>query len=261
MIKMKTTLKLIFLLLVFACTAFAGIVGDFHQYDPSAFKGEQRPEQNWLGAQMISMDVNAGTSVWLANYISSWYWPKPVADLNSSTFNMGANKYGYLLKSELHDVDPSSDYRSLIHWANGRSKEITYIQDPINDASLTNTATAYYLDYFDKDDSIYFVMTALSEDSSEVVDSFQYVNDSIYNPDTFLASRVFGTEDIAGNRRINFGLGTDNTRREFIAVYSEGDYDGNTPAPTGQPLPGALASAVLMLGTFAAGKSLKKLKK
>lgn len=253
---MKTILAI---LAATAFSAFAGIVGDYYQYDASAFAGEQRPEQNWLGAQMISMDVHAGASVWLANYINSWYWPQPVDDLNSATFQMGANQYGYLLKSELQNVDPGSDYSGLIHWADGRTREITYVNDSSTaDNPITNKATAYYLDYFGKDDSIYFVMTAIPKDGGEVVDSFQYVRDGIYNDDTFLTSRVYGTKDIAGNTRINFGLGTDNTRREFVAVWSEGDYDGNVPAPSGQPLPGAMTSAALMLGTLLAGKRLRR---
>lgn len=246
-----------------AFSVFAGIVGDFHQYDPSAFVGEQRPEQPWLGAQMISMHVTGGNSVWLANYISSWYYPKPVADLNGNTFQMGANQYGYLLKSELQGVNPGSDYSNLIHWSDGRTKEITYA-DTANNNGLTNPATAYYLDYFGEDDEIYFVMTSLPEYGGEVVDSFQYVNDAMkaikmYNPGTVLTSRLDNTYDLAGNVRINFGLGMDNySGREFVAVWSEGDYDGNKPAPSGQPLPGVMTSAALMLGTFLAGKRLHR---
>lgn len=248
-----------------AFSVFAGIVGDFHQYDPSAFVGEQRPEQPWLGAQMISMHVTGGNSVWLANYISSWYYPKPVADLNGNTFQMGANQYGYLLKSELQGVNPGTNYSNLIHWASGKTKEITYVDDiPGSNTGVTNKATAYYLDYFGKDDDIYFVMTALPADGGEVVDSFQYVNDKtketeMYNPDTTLVSRLNNTTDLAGNVRVNFGLGMDNySGREFVAVWSEGDYEGNKPAPSGQPLPGVMTSAALMLGTFLAGKRLHR---
>ncbi len=259
------SLRLALFVAVFAVSVFAGIVGDYYQYDASAFVGEQRPEQPWMGAQMISMHVTGGNSVWLANYINSWYNPKPVADLNSNTFQMGANQYGYLLKSELQGVDPGSDYSSLIHWADGRTKEITYVDDaPASNSGATNKATAYYLDYFGKDDDIYFVMTAIPNDGGEVVDSFQYVNDKnkeieMYNPDTTLVSRLDNTTDLAGNVRVNFGLGADETRREFVVVWSEGDYDGNTPEPpSGQPLPGAMVAGILSLGTVLLGKRMRR---
>ena len=261
------SLRLALVVAVFAVSAFAGIVGDYYQYDASSFIGEQRSEQNWLGGQMISMHVSAGSSVWLANYISSWYWPKPVYDLNGTAYQMGAGQYGYLLKSELQGVNPGSDYSNLIHWSDGRTKEITYT-DTLQNSGLTNTTTAYYLDYFGADDDIYFVMTSLAEDDpkgvGEVVDSFQYVNDKTkavdqYNPDTVLTSRLDATTDIAGNVRINFGLGAYDIRREFVAVWSEGDYDGNTPAPpSGQPLPGAMVAGILSLGTVLLGKRLRR---
>ena len=253
---MKNTLKLIALIMVSVFTAFAAIEGDFYQYDASAFTGEQRDAQPWLGAQMISMHVTGGNSVWLASYINSWYWPKPVADLNGSMFQMGAGQYGYILKSELDGADPASDYSNLIHWADGRTKEITYV-DTVGGSGLTNKGTAYYLDYFGEDDDIYFVMTALAEDSGEVVDSYQLVN-SATSPTT-LASRVDGTKDISGNVRINFGFTTTDDGREFVSFWSQGDYNGETPeAPSGQPLPGAFVASMLAFGSVFAGKKLKK---
>ncbi|MBP5300981.1 MAG: hypothetical protein J6Y80_06210 [Victivallales bacterium] len=247
---------------VFAASAFAGISGDFYQYDASSYAGEQRQEQDWLGARLLSMHVTAVSSVWLANYINSWYDPKPVPNLDGTGFQMGAGQYGYLLKSELQGVNPGSDYSNLIHWADGRTKEITYFHNP--DPTITNTTTAYYLDYFGKDDDIYFVMTAIPEDGGEVVDSFQYVNDSnkgteMYNPDTTLISRVFETADLAGNVRVNFGFGSQDRFRDFVAVWSEGDYDGNIPTPpSGQPLPGAMFAGFLSLGTVLLGKRLRR---
>ncbi|MBQ4479720.1 MAG: hypothetical protein II943_03685 [Victivallales bacterium] len=260
----RLSLRLALFVVVFAVSVFAGIVGDYYQYDASSFKGEQHSEQPWLGAQMISMHVTGGNSVWLANYINSWYWPTPVPDLNGTAYQMGAGQYGYLLKSELQGVNPGSDYSNLIHWSDGKTKEITYTDNN----GHTNPTTAYYLDYFGKDDDIYFVMTSLAEDDpngvGEVVDSFQYVNDrnkvtEMYNPDTVLTSRLDATTDIGGNVRINFGLGAHDIRREFVAVWSEGDYDGNTPEPpSGQPLPGAMIAGVLSLGTVLLGKRLRR---
>lgn len=250
---------------VFAASAFAGISEkNFFQYDASDFVNEQRAQQPWLGAQMISLSVKGGSSVWLANYINSWYDPKPVYDLNGTTYQMGAGQYGYLRKSELQGIDATSDYRSLIHWSDGRTKEITYFNDP--NPAITNSTTAYYLDYFGEDDEIYFVMTSLPEYGGEVVDSFQYVNDKtketeMYNPDTMLTSRLDNTKDLAGNVRINFGLGIDtNSGREFVAFGSAGDYDGNTRPPSGQPLPGAMVAGCLSLGTLLLGKRVRRRK-
>ena len=96
------------------------------------------------------------------------------------------------------------------------------------------------------------------------MDSFQYVNDKnkeieMYNPDTTLVSRLDNTTDLAGNVRVNFGLGADETRREFVVVWSEGDYDGNTPEPpSGQPLPGAMVAGILSLGTVLLGKRMRR---
>ena len=250
---------------VFAASAFAGISEkNFFQYNASDFVNEQRAQQPWLGAQMISLSVKGGSSVWLSNYINSWFDPKPIPDLNGTTYQMGANQYGYLRKSDLQGVDPGSDYSNLIHWSDGRTKEITFFDNNI--PANTNSTTAYYLDYFGEDDEIYFVMTLLPKDGGEVVDSFQYVNDAtkgteMYNPDTMLVSRLDNTKDLAGNVRINFGLDMDNnSAREFVAFGSAGDYDGNTRPPSGQPLPGAMVAGCLSLGTLLLGKRVRRRK-
>ena len=97
---MNTRFKFVFLLLAaVAVTAFAGVKAPFYQYDASAFYEEQRPEQPWLGAQMISLKVAAGTTVWLSNYVSNWYTPIP--DLHGNVYNMSEGKYGYIRKSPI----------------------------------------------------------------------------------------------------------------------------------------------------------------
>ena len=258
------SMRLALFVAAIALSAFAGVKAPFVQFADGSIHNEQRPEQDWLGAQMISLSVKGGTSVWLSNYVNSWYDPKPIPGLDGNVFQMGANQYGYLRKSEVQAVGPGADYSNLIHWANGASKEVTYTYDP--NPNITNSTTAYYLDYFGKDDEIYFVMTTLAEDGGETVDSFQYVNDPnsgmVFDPTSTLVSRVDGTKDLANNIRINFGVNSATNGligREFVAIGSFGDFDGNIPVPpSGQPLPGALFAGLLSMGTVLLGKRLRR---
>ena len=89
---MSISARVAALLAVFALSAFAGVLAPFEQFDKSSFHEEQRDEQPWLGAQMISLSVKGGTSVWLSNYVNSWYWPKPIPDLDGNVYQMGANQ-------------------------------------------------------------------------------------------------------------------------------------------------------------------------
>ena len=266
---MSISARVAALLAVFALSAFAGVRAPFEQFDRSSFHQGTRAEQDWMGAQLISLSVKGGTSVWLSNYVCNWigslYDPQPLLDLDGNTFQMGTKQYGYLRKSELQGIDPGSDYSGLIHWAKGGTATVTY-EDPSQGPLAYNSTTAYYLDYFGEDDEIFFVMTTLPEDGAETVDSFQYVNDSTklieqYNPDTTLVSRLDNTDDLAGNVRINFGIGTNESNwigREFVAIGSFGDFNGKIPVPSGQPLPGALFAGLLSLGTVLLSKRLRR---
>ena len=249
---MNTRFKVAFLLLAaVAVTAFAGVKAPFYQYDDSAFYEEQRPEQPWLGAQMISMKVAAGTTVWLSNYVQSWYAAIP--DLHGNVFNMSEAKYGYIRKDDLNaSYVNHSDYADKVIWSSGETTQITYTNDS---GPQTQTTTGYLLDTFNADDEIFFVMTTIPSDGGETVDSFQYVRD-LYGQDTpietTLVSRVDGTHDLANNIRINFGI--NEIGREFVAVFDKPDFHG----VSGQPLPGLLVAGVLAMGTVLAGKRLKK---
>ena len=231
-----------FVLILVVASAFAGVVEPFKQFTQADFTDYNRPDQNWLYAAPFTLSVKADTSVWLSNYVSSFYYPKPLPDLDGNVFDM--SKYGYIYKNDLATFDlEKGSYDSLIHWASGETNTITYTYTP--DPSITNYTTGYLLDEFKEDAEIYLVMTALASDGGETVDTYQYVQDA--NHATTLQSRQHNTVDLAGNVRINFGIDSVGAR-EFVAVY----------APTGQPLPGLLFAGMLSLGTVFAAAKLRK---
>lgn len=212
-----------------AAVLVAGVLAPFRQFGQEDFSSYNRPEQKWIPAQMLSLKVAGGTSVWLSNYVRSWY--EPIADLHGNTFNM--QRYGYVTKSAVE----SGDYEDKIVWSSGQTTDITYVNDT---TPHTNTATGYLLDYFGEDTEVFFVATLLEADGGETVDSWQFVHD--LGHDTNLYSRQYNTVDLAGNVRVNFGVGPEESGREFVAVFSD------TGPVTGQPLPGALLAGVLALG-------------
>ena len=241
-----------------AAISFAGVETPFKQFSEADFVDTQRPDQAWLGAQMISIKVSAGSEVWLSNYVSSWYDLKPLPPLHGNVYDMGGDqKYGYILKDDLASISlEKEDYYDKIHWANGETNDITYFYDP--NPSITNSTTGYFLDYFKEDAEIYLVMTTLPEDGHETVDAYQYVQDA--NHDTTLRSRVDDTKDLAGNVRINFGIDSAThgfIGREFVAVYDDTAYLRHVDA-NGGPLPGLLFAGLLSMGTVFGASSMKK---
>ena len=237
-------MKKFFIALVLrASCSFGGVQLPFKQFERSDYHESIRLDQNWMGAQMISLSVKANTGVWLSNYVSSWY--APILDLNGNIYDMRSSQYGYVTKenAEAH----STDYLDYVHWSNGYSLEITYFDD--NNPYLTNSTNAYFLDYFDENKEIYLVMTTIPDDGSETVDSFQYVSDE--NHDTSLVSRVDGTVDAAKNIRVNFGINSNSLGfigREFVAAYDgDMDYSQIRDYSTGGPLPGLLTACILSI--------------
>lgn len=235
--------KIVSLMLILAAaSALAGVVEPFKQFSQADFKDAMKPGQPWASANVFTLSVKANTSVWLSNYVRSFY--EEIPDLGGNVFNMGEKKYGYIYKNDLATLDMANgSYDSLIHWSNGETNTITYTYS--GNPAITNTATGYFLDEFKEDADIYLVMTALDRDGGETVDTYQYVKDA--DNDTTLLSRQHNTEDLAGNVRINLGI---NGGREFVAVYNG--------SPSGQPLPGLLFAGMLSLGTVFGVSRMRK---
>ena len=252
-------------LLVFALVAvatFAGVLEPFKQFTREDYNEFKRGDQNWLGAQLITLNVHGGSGVWLSNYVASFDGGK-VPDLNGNVYDMAGNqKYGYIYKSDLPDLT-TTNYADKIHWADGRYYD-SIIYTATTDPSVTAETRGWFLDYFEDDAEIYLVMTTLPEDGSETVNSYQYVQGGPEDPTT-LMSRVDGTTDGAGNIRVNFGI--DNGTygdgigigREFVAVYDDGSIDyANLPRAAGGPLPGLLFVGLLSMGTVFSASRMKK---
>lgn len=232
-------------------TAFAGVASVEGYSDTASFKqfthneatntgnyvDGRHPDQNWLGAQTISLSIDSACDVWLSNYVSSWYWPKPLDALDGNVFDMGATKYGAIA------LDGSQTWVGT-----GETTMVTFVDDA---TGVTNSTEAYFVGHFEGGEEVSIWMTTLPEDGGETVDMQQYVADADHP--TTLASRVDGTKDLAGNVRMNFGL-TNMIGREFIAF----GVGGTAPAPSGQPLPGIAIAGALALGTIAAAKKMRK---
>ena len=252
--------KLVSMMLILTvASVFAGVEEPFRQFTQADFTDYNRSEQNWPSAAPFTLSVKANTSVWLSNYVSSFYWPKPIPDLDGNVYNMAAGKYGYIYKNDLPSLDvPNGSYDSLIHWANGETTTITYVYDP--NPAITNDATGYLLDTFKEDAEIYLVMTTLTSDSGETVDTYQYVQDADH--DTSLLSRQHNTLDLANNVRVNFGIDSiaegRPIAREFVAVYTGANGGSGGTSPSGQPLPGLLFAGMLSLVTVFGASKIRK---
>ena len=213
-----------------------------YTHDEPTNTGDYRDAKNlgqfWLGAQTIKLTIAAEADVWLSNYVNSWY--SPIAELDGNVFQMGAEQYGA--------VQLNGDKTWV---GTGDTTTVTFVDDA---TGATNSTTAYYLGHFEGGEDISVWMTTLMEDGNEQVDMQQYVFDAEH--DTTLVSRVDGTHDLAGNVRINFGVDSVSAGfigREFVAF----GVDNGTPAPSGQPLPGALVSLALALGTLVTARKIK----
>ena len=201
-------------------------------------------EQPWPKAQKIQLTVGGPCDVWVSNYVSSWYWPKPLDPLDGNVFDMGATQYGaYQLNGD------------KVWVGTGETTEVTYVDD---ESGLTNSTTAYFVGSFEGGETVSIWMTTLPEDGGETVDMQQLVQDA--NNDPTLVSRGIDIHDLAGNVRVNFGIDSasfGNLAREFVAF---GVTDGNHSkgGSSGQPLPGVMATGLLAMGTIAAAKKMKK---
>ena len=203
--------------------------------------------QDWTPAQMISLSVKKGSTVYLSNYTRSWYENLPnLGDVDyAAGYDMTANHYGYVYAEV--DADGNAVPVGPVHYADGTTKEVT-VKNP--NGPQTQTLTGYKLGTFDKDAEIFLVMTPNGYETE--VNSFSPVNAVGY--ESILVSRQINTYDLSGQTRVNFGT-ADGVGHEFIIGYE-------AEAPSGQPLPGVLVTTFIGLcgvGVFA--KHKKHLKK
>ena len=259
---MKKLVLSLLMLLVFA--TYAGVESPFEQFTQDDYHDEVRPDQSWPTVQageLITLGVHANSGVWLSNYVSNWF--SPIPDLHGAQYNMvpASVRYGYIFKDDLDSLDLTrEEYEDYIHWAEGGVTTITYYDDA--NPNLTNSTTGYFLDYFDNAAEIYLVMTTLTPDGGELVDSYQYVQDADH--DTTLVSRQHNTIDIAGNVRVNFGIDSETygrIGREFVAVYATGDEEYIRSQLSGGPLPGVFFAGLLSLGTVFGASRLRRQKR
>ncbi|MBQ7176102.1 MAG: hypothetical protein IJS08_01705 [Victivallales bacterium] len=243
-----------------AAATFAGVVEPFKQFTQADYTDYVKPGQGWWASNMFTLSVSGGSDVWLSNYVRSWY--EPIADLHGNVYDMGGDqKYGYIFKNDLTSATlANGSYADKIHWANGDTNKITYFYD--DNPAITNTATGYFLDYFENDAEIYLVMTTIPADGVDTVDTYQYVQDA--NNVTLMQSRQHNTVDLADNVRVNFGI--DNGTygdgvgigREFVAVYDDTAYLNHVGGASGGPLPSLLLVGLLSMGTVFGASRMKK---
>ena len=255
--------KILFVLCAVAvATAYAGVKqidgysedAVYYQFthDPTTNNGNwfdsRRSDQNWEPAQMITLKIGAKMDVWLSNYVSSWYDPKPLLPLNGNIFDMDAG-YGIVQVNSTGTVEHVSG-----NGGDNRTSTVTYFYDA--NPSITNSTEAYFLGSFDVGDEIGIWLTTLPTDGGEQVDTQQYVQDADHN--TTLVSRIDDYTDLAGNVRINFGIDSTSVgfiAREWVAV---GVSDETIQPPSGQPLPGVMVSCLIGMCTIGAATKMKK---
>ncbi len=246
--------KLFTLLVLVSAVVFAADYVQFKEAngDFGVYETDQtiRP-QFWTPAQMITLKVSAGSTVYLSSYVNSWYGiPELGSDANPEGFNMNAGQYGYVLAEKVGDsVKP---VEGSFKPGNGTTIDVTF-QNPGELGPRSVTTKGYLLDTFDKDTEIFFVMTPLGYDSP--INTYSYVDDPNYTPNPVISplqSRQLNLEDFAGSTKVNIGMS--NGSHQFIIGYVASD----TPAPSGQPLPGVLTSC--LVGLAATGLAARRRK-
>ena len=255
-------MKKMILFMLVACVAMAGVKqidgysddAIYYQFthDPATGTGNWtdtlRSEQPWSPAQMITLNVPAKMDIWLSNYVSSWYDPKPLLPLDGNSYDMKSG-YGIVQTNSTGGIEHVSGNDGI-----DKRSTVTYYYNA--NPSITNSTEAYFLGSFEAGDEIGIWLTTLPTDGGEEVDTLQYVKDDNHN--TTLVSRIDDYQDLAGNVRINFGINSlpeGLIAREFVAV---GVSDNKPVEPSGQPLPGLFTSALLTFGSIGLKKVLKK---
>lgn len=223
----------------------------FQSYDTSAI----RAEQNWGPAQLITLKVSAGSTVYISNKISSWYWGEDLATTQAG-YNMTENNYGYMFAEVDDEGKVTTDHE--FHSGTGKTKQLTF-SGVVNGTTYTTTATGYELGTFKDAAEIILVMTPNSTyPTPKTINSYDAVNDpnSVPAVTSTLASRELNYTDQAGNIVVNFGFVNDpvpSDGREFIIGYV-----ATPPETSGQPLPGVLSTIIVACCSIACAKKMKK---
>ena len=251
----KFLLALLLLTSVFAVAAGT----DYVQFTSDDFNVVRRPSQNWFSAEMISLDVKAGSTVYIMNYISNFDKVYDLDDKNYSIYNpttgknekpgfdMSTNKYGYMVATT--DADGNVISVGDVIDGKGHTRDFTFNSTDPND-SRTVTTAGYELGTFTEDTKIFFVMTPVSNgDPMETVNSYDPVGG-------YLTSRQNNTVDALGQIRVNFGT-SDGVGHEFVVGYVAKE---DMP-PSGQPLPGVLTSCLVGLAATSIAARRKRSRK
>ena len=251
--------KKLLLMLLLACgMAFASESNfvqftrdDFNLYFPNG-DWREGTSQFWEPAQIITLNVSAGSSVYISNYVKNFNldgntFIENLGDSYTEGFDMTAGAYGYMIAQKTANGKVTTD--GVFHPGIGDTKDITYY-DPAN-SSNTQTTKGYLLDTFTDDTEILFIMSPNGYNNKKV-DSYYPVNDPDFGYNTILDSRQINTKDIAGNVRVNFGT-LDGVGHEFVLGYTAAP-----PSSSGQPLPGVLSTIVVACCSIACAKKMKK---
>lgn len=228
--------------------------------------------QDWPTAKMITLNVKGGSTVYIANYVDSFYtdikYDLGDADYidpygHNVGYDMSANKYGYRYASV--DGDGNTIPIGDIFYGDGSTKEISFTSP---DGTKVRTTTGYLLGTFDHNAEIFLVMSPRSNLGTEEteVNSWAPVNDPNNDPSysSYLSSRQYNTYDLTGQTRVNFGTVEyyydDNGVKQELLVPHEFviGYEAKADAPSGQPLPGVMVTTLLCLGTTSVASRLRK---
>ena len=242
--------KLLFLLTALSLPLLANISSvdvyesgtEYQQFTQADLNTANDSSQFWLAAKSISIHIGSAMDVWLSNYVNSWYGDIPA--LNGNEFNMARGTYG------AYDVNSGKTWvgtgdTATVTFADANGKTYTTW-----DGQQMGTTEAYYLGHFEGGEDIVLWLTSIE---SNAATSTQLVNNGEFDPNT-LVSRVNGTVDQAGNVRLNFGYVSDDglVAHELIAFGSYGEFSPTGGgAVSGQPLPGVLASSLIIGGCVA----------
>lgn len=215
--------KLALLILGLALSLPASAVFVPYSYNVS---GQTNPAQPWNSAKILTLTATESSSLWVSSFVSNYYGT--LVDLGTIA-QMTPGNYGWIAAD------------GTLHSGTGDTKTVSFT----NSAGKTISTTAYYVGDFNAGDNIGFWITTSAGTPGYSTGMVQS------GVNAGLRSRQINTVDLAGNTRINFGFNSGSV--EFIAV-------GGAPSPSGQPLPGVIASLLIGGGAFGVSK-LRKARK